>query len=58
MAPDTTANEKIVLAKSYRAHEAGTIARPLGVRAASPRPRPGVPIAVPVGGAADVTPGS
>ena len=27
MAPDTTANEKIVLAKSYSAHEAGTMAR-------------------------------
>ena len=37
MAPDTTANEKIVLAKSYRAHEAGTMALPLGVIAASPR---------------------
>jgi hypothetical protein len=37
MAPDTTAKLKIVLAKSYRAHEAGTIARPLGVKAARPR---------------------
>ena len=37
MAPDTTANEKIVLAKSYSAHEAGTMARPLGVIPASPR---------------------
>ena len=37
MAPDTTAKLKIVLAKSYRAHAAGTIARPLGVRPARPR---------------------
>ena len=37
IAPDTTANEKIVLAKSYSAHDAGTIARPLGVSAPSPR---------------------
>jgi len=29
--PDTTANEKIVFAKSYSANEAGTIARPDGV---------------------------
>ena len=37
MAPDTTANEKIVFAKSYSAQDAGTIARPLGVSAPSPR---------------------
>ena len=37
MAPDTTAKLKIVFAKSYRAHAAGTMARPLGVRAARPR---------------------
>lgn len=37
MAPDTTANVKIVLAKSYSAQAAGTIARPLGVIAARPR---------------------
>ena len=37
MAPDTTANEKIVLAKSYSAQATGTIARPLGVSPASPR---------------------
>ena len=36
MAPDTTANEKIVLAKSYRAHEAGTMALPLGVSRGKP----------------------
>ena len=39
MAPDTTAKLKIVLAKSYRAHDAGTMARPLGVRAPRPRAR-------------------
>jgi len=37
MAPETTANEKMVFAKSYIAHVAGTIARPLGVMPASPR---------------------
>jgi hypothetical protein len=39
MAPDTTAKLKMVFAKSYKAHEAGTIARPLGVRAPRPRAR-------------------
>ena len=39
IAPDTTANEKIVFAKSYSAHEAGTIARPVGVSPARPRAR-------------------
>ena len=42
IAPDTTANEKIVLAKSYSAQETGTIARPLGVSPASPRRGTGV----------------
>ena len=37
MAPDTTAKVKMVLAKSYSAQAAGTIARPLGVIAARPR---------------------
>ena len=37
IAPDTTAKLKIVLAKSYSAQDAGTIARPLGV--IPPRPR-------------------
>ncbi len=41
IAPDTTANEKIVLAKSYSAHETGTIVRPLAVIPARPRPRTG-----------------
>jgi hypothetical protein len=36
IALDTTANEKIVFAKSYSAHDAGTIARPDGVSAPSP----------------------
>ncbi len=54
MAPDTTANEKMVLAKSYNAHEAGTIARPLGVSPARPRARPGADPG-PWGGAALVT---
>jgi hypothetical protein len=36
IALDTTTNEKIVLAKSYRAHDAGTIARPEGVSPPSP----------------------
>src|SRR4051794_10466865 len=38
IAVETTANEKIVFAKSYKAHAIGTIARPLGVSAARPRP--------------------
>ena len=42
MAPETIANEKIVFAKSYSAHEAGTMVRPVGVMPASPRgPAPG-----------------
>ena len=37
IAPETTAKLKIVLAKSYRAHAAGTRALPDGVSAASDR---------------------
>jgi hypothetical protein len=54
IAPETTANEKMVFAKSYSAHDAGTIARPLGVRAARPR-RAGAGDAVPPVVAALVT---
>src|SRR5919106_11997 len=39
IAPDTTAKLKMVFAKSYKDQAAGTIARPLGVRAARPRAR-------------------
>src|SRR6476469_5300899 len=38
MAVETTAYEKIVLAKSYRDHARGSAARPLGLSAARPRP--------------------
>jgi hypothetical protein len=38
MAVETTANEKIVFAKSYTAHAAGSVARPVGLSA--PRPPP------------------
>ena len=54
IAPDTTANEKMVFAKSYSAHEAGTTARPDGVSPASPRARTGT-VAGPLGAAALVT---
>ena len=36
IAPETTANEKIVFAKSYNAQATGTIVRPLGVSPARP----------------------
>jgi hypothetical protein len=39
MAPDYDGEAEIVLAKSYSAHDAGTMARPLGVRAPRPRAR-------------------
>jgi hypothetical protein len=42
------------LAKSYNAHDAGTIARPLGVRPARP-PARADPVAGPPGAAALVT---